>query len=71
MIVGVWACDKQVVNRNGSQRLLAGAIENQGCLDGQDTQVVLVSIKQVPVDGVFPQVFDKAHAAFVQLPCNT
>lgn len=71
MVVGVWAGDKQAVNGNGVQWLLAGTVENQSCLDGEDTQVVFVSVKQVPVDGVFPQVLDKTHTALVQLPCNT
>ena len=71
MVVGVRAGNEQAVNGNGAQWLLAGTVENQSCLDGEDTQVVFVSIKQVPVDGVFPQVLDKAHTALVQLPCNT
>ncbi|MCK5920034.1 MAG: hypothetical protein KAG66_03785 [Methylococcales bacterium] len=71
VVTGVRAGDEEAVDGDGAQRLLTGAVQDEGRLDGEHAQVVFVPGEQVPVDGVLPQVLDEAHPAFVQLACNT
>ena len=49
---------------------LESRVHDKGGLDAEDTVVVFLVRKLVPVDGVLPEVLRKAHLTLVQLACK-
>ena len=50
----------------GRSSLRLAVIEDEGSLDGEDTIVVLLSVEEVPVYTVLPEMLDETHTALVE-----